>query len=194
LTPLKNSFINNIKSSEIASKLNQDDKQTFTELYNIMYNKLLRFVQGYIIDKDEAESIVQNAFEKLWEQRKSLVDNSNLIGWLFTVAKNDCLSHISHLRVISEYQNSILSRELNVNAIALNELDFNNLNLFEIEDIIQETLANLPNRCREVFELSREQNKRNLEIASLLNISVKAVEAHISKALRAFRSSLKDYL
>lgn len=159
-----------------------------------MYNKLLRFVQGYIIDKDEAESIVQNAFEKLWEQRKSLVDNSNLIGWLFTVAKNDCLSHISHLRVISEYQNSILSRELNVNAIALNELDFNNLNLFEIEDIIQETLANLPNRCREVFELSREQNKRNLEIASLLNISVKAVEAHISKALRAFRSSLKDYL
>jgi RNA polymerase sigma-70 factor (ECF subfamily) len=159
-----------------------------------MYNKLLRFVEGYIPDKDEADNIVQNVFEKLWENRSSFVDDSNLIGWLFTVTKNECLSYISHLKVINNYQSSVLNRELNVNAQALNDLDFDNLNLFEIEDIIRDTLDRLPKRCREVFKLSRERNKRNMEIAEQLNISVKAVEAHISKALRMLKIALKDYL
>ena len=83
---------------------------------------------------------------------------------------------------------------MNANYDALSRLEFEKLNLFEIESIIRVTIERLPKRCRQVFELSRDKNKRNSDIASECNISVKAVEAHITKALNALRIALREYI
>jgi RNA polymerase sigma-70 factor, ECF subfamily len=64
----------------------------------------------------------------------------------------------------------------------------------EIEAIIEKTLSELPDRCREIFVLSRFEGRKNHEIASELNISEKAVEAQITKALKQFKIALKDFL
>jgi RNA polymerase sigma-70 factor (ECF subfamily) len=64
----------------------------------------------------------------------------------------------------------------------------------EIEQIINDTLEKLPPRCREIFILSRMEGKKNAEVASIFNISEKAVEAQITKALKVFKIALKDYL
>jgi RNA polymerase sigma-70 factor, ECF subfamily len=171
-----------------------NDEIVFKNAYNELYNKLLRFVAGYIPDKDEAENIVQNCFTKLWENRSKVLYDKNLTGWLFTVAKHESLSYISHRRVETSYEISVYQRELNANYNALSRLDFDQLNQFDIEDIIRKTLTRLPKRSREVFELSRDKNKRNCDIAIECNISVKAVEAHITKALHALRLALKEYI
>jgi RNA polymerase sigma-70 factor (ECF subfamily) len=64
----------------------------------------------------------------------------------------------------------------------------------ELEDKLNEVLNRLPDRCREIFKLSRFENKKNREIAEELDISVKAVEKQISKALATIRTEMKDYL
>ena len=67
------------------------DEIVFKNAYNELYNKLLRFVVGYISDLDEAKNIVQDCFTKLWENRDKVMRDTNMNGWLFTVAKNECL-------------------------------------------------------------------------------------------------------
>ena len=170
------------------------DEIVFKNAYNELYNKLLRFVVGYISDLDEAKNIVQDCFTKLWENRDKVMRDTNMTGWLFTVDKNECLSYISHRQIESKYELSIFQRELNANYDALSKLEFEKLNLFDIESIIRETLERLPKRCRQVFELSRDKNRRNRDIAIECNISVKAVEAHITKALSALRAALREYI
>lgn len=171
-----------------------DDEVIFKEAYKGLYDKLLRFVIGYIPDKCEAENIVQDCFAKLWENRDKVINGKNMTGWLFTVAKNECLSSITHRQIENNYENSVYQRELIANLNALSQIEFDNINQFEIEDIIRKTLSRLPKRCRQVWELSRDKRKRNCDIAIECSISVKAVEAHITKALYALRIALKDYL
>lgn len=173
---------------------NLTDEIIFKNAYNKLYDRLLRFVVKYIPDKDEAENIIQNCFTKLWESRDKVMRDNNMTGWMFTVAKNECLSYLSHRQIEANYENSVYQRELNANYDALSRLEFEKLNQFDIENIIQKTLKRLPKRCRHVFELSRDKNKRNSDIAIECNISVKAVEAHITRALNALRVALKGYI
>jgi RNA polymerase sigma-70 factor (ECF subfamily) len=77
---------------------------------------------------------------------------------------------------------------------ALEQLDTSVTTFQEMEAIIEKTLSELPPRCREIFILSRFEGKRNNKIAEELNISLKAVEAQITRALKAFRVALKDFL
>lgn len=77
---------------------------------------------------------------------------------------------------------------------ALEQLDTSEMAFHEIEAIIEKTLAELTPRCREVFVLSRLKGKKNHEVAQELNISTKAVEAQITKALKVFKGALKDFL
>ena len=81
-----------------------------------------------------------------------------------------------------------------VHETALEQLNTSVVTFREIEDIIEKTLADLPPRCREVFVFSRYGGKKNHEIAGELDISLKAVEAQITKALKQFKVALKDYL
>lgn len=64
----------------------------------------------------------------------------------------------------------------------------------ELEDKLNDVIRQLPERCRQIFVLSRFENKKNREIAEELDISVKAVEKQISKALSTIRTEMKDYL
>jgi RNA polymerase sigma-70 factor (ECF subfamily) len=66
--------------------------------------------------------------------------------------------------------------------------------LTELEGIIQESISNLPPKTREVFIKKRFENKKNAEIAQEMGVSLKAVEAHITKALRILKTKLSDYL
>jgi len=132
----------------------------------------------------------------LWNKRTKLTDNTNLWAYLFTVAKNNCLYKLREQRYKQKLFEStdIDEQELNANLDALSTLDTSIIMFTEIEKIIEETIEQLPPQCRFVFKLSRFEEMKNREIAEELGISVKAVEGHISKALKLFRTSLKDYL
>jgi RNA polymerase sigma-70 factor (ECF subfamily) len=180
----------------LFDKLRKGDEAAFKVIYNKYVPRLFYFVREYIPQSDIAENIIQDTLLTLWDKKASLADTTNLAAYLFTVAKNNCLYKLRDLKYSKKlYDSSDLGTlELKANLDALDSLDTSALTFQEIEQIIEDTLEQLPPQCRVVFQLSRFEDKKYKEIAEELNISVKAVEGHISKALKKFRTNLKDYL
>lgn len=111
-------------------------------------------------------------------------------------ARNASLSHLRHIKLETSFfeKSRKNSENLQLNYEALEELRVEKIDFQNLERVIQETIASLPPRCQEVFVLSRYENLKNKEIALKLDISVKAVEANITRALNALRDNTKDYL
>lgn len=182
--------------SELLYRLKHDGEIAFKVIFNKYYSRLYYFILEFILVDDQAENIVQDTFCTLWIKRNELKDDSNLSAYLFTVAKNNCLYRLRDQRYRQRLFTSIpFSRdEIDLNAEVLDALDSSAETFMEIDSIIAGTMEELPPQCKRIFLMSRFEEKKNREIAEELNISVKVVEKHISKALKKFRESLKDYL
>ncbi|HKJ41832.1 MAG TPA: RNA polymerase sigma-70 factor [Sunxiuqinia sp.] len=180
----------------LFDKIRSGDEAAFKVIYNQYVSRLYYFIYEYISHADIVENIIQETLMVLWDKRQELRDDTNLGAYLFTVAKNNCLYKLRDQR----YKQTLFhagdfdEQELKINLDALGMLDTSNLIFEEIEQIIEETLNELPPQCRIIFKMSRFKNKKNKEIATELGISVKAVEGQMTKALKIFRKALKDYL
>lgn len=183
-------------NSQLLELLQHGDEASFKIVYNHFYSRLFFFVSEYIPNKDIAENILQDTFLSLWEKKLKLVKDTNLNAYLYTIAKNNCLKRLRD----AKYKNAIFQSgqlseyEIELNTGALGKLDTSELIFSEIEQIIQTTMESLSPQCRQVFELSRFQHKKISEIAEKLGITTKTVEGHITKAIKVFKISLKDYL
>ena len=157
-------------------------KDGFSEIYDIYFPKLLRFTRTYLISEDESENIVQEIIETL----------QNLNAYLFTLAKNRCIDYFRK-EMVREVRKGSLSeienRELQLKLYSLEAFDNDRLSDADIEEILNNAINRLPERCREIFIMSRLQNLRYKEIAEKLNVSPNTVENQIVIALR----KLKDY-
>jgi len=182
-------------SEKILELLNKNSEAAFDVVFTIYYPRLVAFANEFVPTED-AQNLVQDAFYMLFTKNPSFQNEHQLQSYLYSVVKNNCLMFLRHEKVKQKYSNHQLAeaKSLYLNIEALERLDTSPIAFTEIERIVSETLESLPPRCREVFILSRMEGKKNGEVASLLNISEKAVEAQITKALKAFKISLKDYL
>jgi len=176
--------------------LKKGDSKAFESVFRFWYEPIVNFADEYLSDLESARNIVQNIFLRLWEKHNLVDPDSNLKSYLYMATRNACLSHIRHLKVESAYFEKSLrcSEDLQLNYEALNELNMEQLDFNRLEQLIQETIDSLPERCREVFIMSRYEDLKNKEIAEKLDISVKAVEANITRALAKLRESTKEYL
>ena len=183
-------------SHEIVTQFIHGDEPSFKVIFNFYYPRLFHFIREYIPNDDLAENMVQDTFLILWNKRGELRDDTNLNAWLYTIARNNCLKRLrdDKLRKSMFISNQLNELELEMNMDALANLDTSELTFTEIENIIRNTMDGFSPQCRRIFELSRFGNKKNKEIADELSISVKAVEGQITKALKVFRTTLKDYL
>ncbi len=183
-------------SHEIVSQFIKGDESSFKIIFNFFYPRLFHFIREYIPNDDLAENMVQDTFLILWNKGPNLKEDTNINAWLYTVARNNCLKKLrdDKSRKASFFSAHLNELELEMNMEALSVLDTSDLTFSEIERIIENTLTGLSPQCRKIFELSRFENMRNNEIADKLEISVKAVESQITKALKVFKAALKDYL
>ena len=165
---------------------NKFDKPAFEQLFKSHFVHLCNFAQQYVSDMDSARDIVQKVFIRLWEQREQMDPNQSIRSYLFTSVKNRCLNHI---RDQKKYRSSVLDVDIQDIDIAFEE---DQMAVEELQQKIDLALSKLPEKCRQVFEMSRFQHKKYQEIAEALDISKKTVEAHMSRALRSLREDLKD--
>ena len=184
----------NYNESEILQKLSKGDQFSYGIIFNIYYSRLYYFALHYLNDKESSQDVVQDVFSYIWEDYEKFSEVKNLSSWLFSLTKNQCLKKIDHLKVKQKHADLLRYRQLNIIQSSLNELDTSQVIFDEIDTIVKQTLETLSPQSRRVFELSRFENKKNREIAEELNISQKAVEANITKALKDFRKALKNYL
>jgi RNA polymerase sigma-70 factor (ECF subfamily) len=167
------------------------NNELFDEIFR-QYAKPLFYYAAKFVGDDQAKDIVQDTFAKLWAD-KSLVITKSLNSLLFTTIRNRCLQQLEKEKVRNKYIESTRQK------LQTEELQFymderSSLMEQELEDKLNEVLKNLPDRCRQIFMMSRFENKKNREIAEELDISVKAVEKQISKALATIRIEMKEFL
>ena len=171
-------------------------ENSFNNIYMRYYKKSFLFVKSYIHNEMVAEDIASESLIKLWQW---IQDNpvENIEPMLLSILRNKALDYLRHesmkqqvITRISEKQNEELALRLS----SLEDCNPNEIFSKEVMDIVQRTLQSLSEQTSSIFTLSRFGNKTNREIACELNISIKDVEYHISKSLKALRKTLKDYL
>jgi RNA polymerase sigma-70 factor (ECF subfamily) len=185
-----------VTETQLIEKIKNDDDAAFKVIYNKYFPRLYYFIYEFIGLDDLTENVVQDTFATFWEKRHTFRDNINISSYLFSVAKNNCLYRLRGQRYKQRLfvSDSSGNMELEQNLKALNSVDTSVLVFYEIEQIIEKTLEELPPQCKKVFMLSRFEGMKNKEIAEELHITTKAVEGHITRSLKVFRSALKDYL
>lgn len=165
------------------------DEAEFEHLFKTHFSGLCFFAQRYIKDIDTSKEIVHDAFINLWEKRDSIDITKSVKSYLATSIHNRCLNY---LRNNKKFDKEILSFEKLMPEAEPNGMD--NLVADELENKIKKSIAELPEKCREIFIMNRFENLKYQEIADKLELSIKTVEAQISKALQVLRAKLVEYI
>ncbi len=163
------------------------DIKVFEDLFRLLYPALCGYALKILKDPDQSEEIVQEVFYTLWKKRKTIVVNVSLKSYLYKAVYNKSLHFIEHQAVVNRYASSYKQT-----ATPFYKPD-DAMQTGEMYEVYKKTLKELPYRCREVFQLSRNYGLKYREIAEKLSISVKTVEASMGKALKAFKHSFAEY-
>ena len=177
-----------ISSSDrvLLLELKEGNSRAFDLIFRRYYDNLCRLCYTFIQDADMSQNLVQNVFIRLWERRFIMTDVNNLGGYLTVMVKNQIADYIS------DYKKYKIDSEFSMN-IADHSTE-NEIQGREFEERLMVSLAKLPPRCKQAFELSRFENLSNKEIATEMKISVKGVEALIGRSLKLLRIELSEFL
>ncbi|CAE7409946.1 sigR [Symbiodinium microadriaticum] len=151
------------------------DDHAFEQVFRTFYGALAGFATKYVSDPDIAEEIVQETFTSIWTKANKIHVETNIKSYLYGAVRNACLNHIKHQKVVHEHQSYELHRASEF------ETGFDFLELDELQQKVDAAMNKLPEKCREVFELSRFEELKYKEIADQLSISIKTVENQMGK-------------
>jgi RNA polymerase sigma-70 factor (ECF subfamily) len=167
----------------LLNLIRQGDVLAFRLLFEKYFTPLCRFMNMYVQDTNVVEELALDIFTQLWEVRSTFQIHLSLKAYLFQSAKNKCLN------VLRQKKNTVSLEEVDLDIQETYEIS---LETEELSQLIQEAIMALPGKCRDIFHLSRTLNFTNKEIATQLNISIKTVEAQITKALKRIKEFIGD--
>lgn len=180
---------------ELLQAVRQGDDEAFEYLFRSYYPRLRGYALRFVDDEETARDILQESFMHFWERRMQ-IESVSVTSLLFVIVRNACLNYLKHKQLVEQQPLDEVSQ-----AVGQEELycwDFGvdpeqKLLYEELQGQIRRVLRQLPDRCREVFVMSRFRHLKNREIAEKLQISTTAVEKHISKALKVFSGYFKEH-
>lgn len=159
------------------------EQKNFEEVFNQHSQSLRNYIYYKCGNTQQAEDIVQEAYIKLWDNCAKVVFEKAK-SFLYTVANNKFLNEVAHKKVVLEHQRK------NITPDRTNETPEFLIEEEEFYTKLKRVIANLPEKQREVFLLSRIDKKKYTEIAEIVGISVKAVEKRMSKALLTLKEQI----
>lgn len=163
----------------------------FQKLFEDYFRSLVTYSYRYVNDWSAGEDIVQDVFMALWINRDKIDFEEPIKPYLYRATYNRSINYLNSVSVQQRVDHADMLDEL-IDREILSYNQHDNLLLKEIEEEITSFVGTLPEQRKRVFLLSREENLKNKEIALRLNISEKAVEKHITKALSDIRTHLTE--
>jgi RNA polymerase sigma-70 factor (family 1) len=180
-----NRFTKAETDGQLVEQLQNGEVEVLEHIYRKYAAHLYQTVYNIIRNKEAAEDIIHDLFVDLWLRRA----NYNIIQlkpYLFAAARS---------RVLMALRSGKIKVDLSALDLLAAPAEADDLTaLTEINTLLNRELQTLPEKCREIYALSRMEQLTHKEIARLKNISVKTVENQISIALKRLRPALKDYL
>lgn len=163
--------------------LRDGSEHAFKRLFDKFYVPLCRYMFLFVKNEQDVEEMALDIFEYIWENRKEFEIKTTFKSYIFQAGRNRCLNFIRDKKEIYDINEEVMS---------LTYEDSNRMEVLELNKLIEEAVCQLPDKCKEVFIKSRFSQKSNKEIAEDLNISVKTVEAQITKALKIIRKYIGE--
>ena len=174
------------KNHKIGSLANEKE---FEKVFRVYFIPLTHYSYKFVKDVDSAKEIVHKVFIKLWEKRHEIHTQTPVKSYLFTAVHNRSLNHI---RDNARFETGSTKEIENIPDAGWEETA--ELESIELEIRILKEINVLPDRCSEIFKLARFENMKYREIAEKLGISVKTVEAQMSKALKILRHKFSEFV
>lgn len=173
------SSIQDENQSTLIHLIAKGDEDAFRRLFDIYYQKLFHVALFFLRTKESAEEAVADVFFTLWKKKEYLPEIEDINSYLYISVKNQALQYIRRASHVDE------SEELyTIEFITDNENPESDLLNKEYTNLIQAAISSLPEKCREVFRLSLADKLTHKQIAQLLGISEKTVEAHKANAYK----------
>lgn len=173
--------------SSLTQQLIAGDTNAFEIAFSKWYTPLVNFAKGILNDQALAEEQVQEVYIRLWEKREFLNPSLPIFPYLLKSVRNRCLNALEHQKVERKYvthtQRQYQSEILNYDFDEVSE---------DLLEKLHEAIQELPEKCREVFKLSRFEGLSHREIHDKLHISTKTIENHITKALKILKDKLSN--
>jgi len=173
---------------EWLKQLAEDDKKAYEAIFKAYYQSVYASALRITKDGNSAKDACQEVFLELWKNRKKLKINSSLKAYLYRGAMNRSLNILK-----SRNRHAGQNLETVPNITTKTNTPHQVAEYHELKNQIEAGINQLPERCRQVFVLSRYEGKKYKEIAVLLGISVKTVENQMLKALKTLRGVVKMY-
>jgi len=164
-----------------------DDLNAFQSLHSLYYGKLCDFVFSYLKEKESCEEVISDVFVNVWQKRKDLHQIRNIQAYLYTCAKNQSIDLIR--------KNAIrIQSDTNCFEIEIPDIDHNLLSPIEMKEFrenMQLAINELPTQCQIIFKMVVNDQLSYKEIADVLNLSRKTVEAQVTIAYKKLTAILK---
>ena len=172
---------------QIFEAIKRDDNVAYEMVFREYYRPMTAYAFRFLGNLSDSESIVQDVFLRLWQNRNEIMIASSLQNYLFRSVKNHCINYIEHDKIKSGYQAMVIRNEEDRSEYSEFFLEFG------LPNKIEAAIAALPEKRQEIFRLAREEGLKYREIAERLDISIKTVETQMTLALKQLRQSLKEY-
>jgi RNA polymerase sigma-70 factor (ECF subfamily) len=177
----------------VLNNLRSGDERAFEFIFKSYFQSLFNYAHTLLHSHYRAEEVISDVFARLWENRNNVNVENSLKSYLYQTVYNNCLNRIRQSKVEDKYKSYFLNYysegyssggEYPLAKVLENELDAK-INLI---------IESLPDQCKAMFLLSRDEGLTHEEIALRFGVSVNTVHTQIARALKRFREELKDYL
>jgi RNA polymerase sigma-70 factor (ECF subfamily) len=170
---------------ELVHRLGENDSYAFRLLYEKYGPRLHAFCHRFRFSREEAEEIVQETFVRIWQNRQAIDPGRPFGSFLITIAKHLIYNQIRRNKYRSDYLSQVRS--------GLPGLPLDQAGEAELQQLINQAVLGLPDKCREVFCKSRFEGYSNQQIADELRISKSTVENQLNKALKRIRTYIDHH-
>lgn len=173
----------------LLTKIKEGDVKAFEKIFKSYHSSLCLYTAGITGSMDVAEEIVQDLFYYFWKERQNLPLFRSVKSYLYRAARNEALQFREHLNVRNKYRAYVMAD--------CTEASFSDpqdsIEYKELEEVINGALRKMPERRLKIFCMHRFQGMKYAEIASALSVSIKTVEAEMTKALQVLRKEIENY-
>jgi RNA polymerase sigma-70 factor (family 1) len=177
---------NAYSDQQLVELIRDDNRLAFTEIFHRYWEKLTTLAASKLSSSDDAQEVVQNLFIDLWKRRSALKLEHSFNTYITSALRYSILRHMA----------AQTKRHGKHQQTAQPDIDHSTeqwLSFEELKDQLNKQIADLPEKCRLVFELSQQAGYTEKQIAGQLQISTKTVEAHLSRARRSLRIAFRNF-
>jgi RNA polymerase sigma-70 factor (ECF subfamily) len=168
----------------LIQEINKGNKKAFTFIYHKYYGDLCKYIYGYTKNRHKAEDVVQSTMLYIWDKKEHLNAEKSFKSYIYQIAYHQFINSYRQEKdkdnFIIEYKHTALSYFIEEKEELISEKSI----------LVKKAIEDLPPKCKEAFLLNKKHGLKYKEVAKELNISVKTVEIHISKAIKRLKEKI----